>query len=53
VSLRPGEAANFFEGVEPRWHLVAFQPAEHFAAGMVYDGAPCSIQYLSVLSSVG
>jgi 4'-phosphopantetheinyl transferase len=48
VSLLPGQPAQFLGGVEPRWHLAAHHPAEGYVAAVVYDGAPCSIKYLSV-----
>ena len=48
VNLSPGEPAQFLSGVEPRWHLTAFDPAEGYVAAVVYDGAPCSINYFSV-----
>ena len=48
VSLLPGESAQFLGGVEPRWHLAAYHPAEDYVAAVVYDGAPSSIQYFRV-----
>jgi 4'-phosphopantetheinyl transferase len=48
VSLLPGQPAEFLGGVDPRWHLAAHQPAADYASAVVYDGAPCSIQYFSV-----
>jgi 4'-phosphopantetheinyl transferase len=48
VSLLPGEPAQFLDGVEPRWHLAAHHPAEGYVAAVVYNGAPCSLKYLSV-----
>jgi 4'-phosphopantetheinyl transferase len=48
VSLLPEQRARFLEGVDPRWHLAAYHPAEGYVAAVVYDGAPCSIQYLSI-----
>lgn len=48
VSLLPGQTAQFLGGVDPRWHLAAHQPAEGYVAAVVYDGAPCSLKYLSV-----
>ena len=48
VSLLPGKTAQFLEGVEPRWHLAAYHPAEGYVAAVAYDGAPCSIQYFSI-----
>lgn len=48
VSLAPGEPAQFLSGVDSRWHLAAFHPGEGYAAAVVYDGAPCSIEYFSV-----
>ncbi len=50
VSLAPGEPAQFFSGVEPHWHLAAYQPAEGYVAAVVYDAAPCSVKYFSVES---
>jgi 4'-phosphopantetheinyl transferase len=47
VSLLPDEPAQFHGGVETRWHLAAFHPAEGYVAAVVYDGAPCSIKYFS------
>ena len=48
VSLLPEKPAQFLGGVEPRWHMAAFHPAEGYVAAVVYDGAPCSIKYFSV-----
>ncbi|HSZ19764.1 MAG TPA: 4'-phosphopantetheinyl transferase superfamily protein [Candidatus Acidoferrum sp.] len=50
VSLLPEKPAQFLGGVDARWHMDAFQPAEGYAAAVVYDGAPCAIQYFSVES---
>jgi 4'-phosphopantetheinyl transferase len=50
VSLMPGKPAQFLGGVELRWHLAAHDPAEGYVAAVVYDGAPCSLKYLSVES---
>jgi len=47
VSLLPGKPTQFLDGVDPRWHLQAFRPAEGYAAAVTYDGAPCSIQFFS------
>lgn len=52
VSLLPDRPAEFLEGVERCWHLAAFDPAEGYVAAVVYDGAPCSIQYFSVESNL-
>jgi 4'-phosphopantetheinyl transferase len=48
VNLLPGKPAQFLGGVEPRWHMAAHRPVEDYVAAVVYDGAPCSIKYLSV-----
>jgi 4'-phosphopantetheinyl transferase len=48
VSLLPEKPAQFLGGVESRWHMAAYHPAEGYVAAAVYDGAPCSIKYLSV-----
>jgi 4'-phosphopantetheinyl transferase len=48
VSLLPGQPARFLGGVEPRWNLAAYHPAEGYLAAVVYDGAPCSLKYFSV-----
>jgi 4'-phosphopantetheinyl transferase len=48
VSLRPGQPAEFLEGVDARWHIAAFEPAEGYAAAVVYDGASSRIQQFSV-----
>jgi 4'-phosphopantetheinyl transferase len=50
VSVLPGKPAQFLEGVEQRWHLAAYHPAEGYVAAVAYDGAPCSIQYFSINS---
>ena len=47
VSLLPGQPAQFHGGVESRWHMAAYHPAEGYVAAVVYDGAPCSIKYFS------
>jgi 4'-phosphopantetheinyl transferase len=47
VSLLPEKPAEFLEGVEGRWHLAAYDPAEGYVAALAYDGAPCGIQYIS------
>jgi 4'-phosphopantetheinyl transferase len=48
VSLLPGQPVQFLGGVEPRWHLAAYHPAEGYVAAVVYDGASTSIKYFSV-----
>jgi len=48
VSLMPERPAQFLDGVESRWQLAAHDPAEGYVAAVVYDGAPCSLNYLSV-----
>jgi 4'-phosphopantetheinyl transferase len=48
VSLLPGQPAHFLGGVESRWHMAAYHPAEDYVAAVVYDGLPCSIRYFSV-----
>jgi 4'-phosphopantetheinyl transferase len=48
VSLVPEKSAQFLSGVEPRWHLAAYHPAEGYVAAVVYDGAPCSLKYFPV-----
>ena len=48
VSLLPGLPAQFLGGVEPCWHLTAYHPAEGYAAAMVFDGTPSSIEFFSV-----
>jgi hypothetical protein len=40
--------AQFLGGVEARWHIDAFHPAECYVAAVVYDGAPGSIKYFSI-----
>jgi 4'-phosphopantetheinyl transferase len=50
VSLLPDRPAEFLEGVESRWHLAAYDPVEGYVAALVYDGAPCGIQYISAES---
>jgi 4'-phosphopantetheinyl transferase len=52
VSLLPGKPAQFLGGVEPRWHLDAYHPAEGYVAAVVYDGAQCSPKYFSVDSDL-
>ena len=51
VSLLPEKPAQFLGGVEPRWYLAAYHPAEGYVAAVVYDGTPCSIKYLSMGTS--
>jgi len=48
VSLLPEKPAQFLGGVEPRWHMAAYHPADGYVAAVVYDGAPCSLKYFSV-----
>jgi 4'-phosphopantetheinyl transferase len=48
VSVLPAKPAQFLGGVEARWHMDSFHPAEGYVAAVVYDGAPGSIKYLSV-----
>jgi 4'-phosphopantetheinyl transferase len=48
VSLLPEKPAQFLGGVESGWNMAAYHPAEGYVAAVVYDGAPCSIKYLSV-----
>ena len=52
VSLLPGQPPQFLGGVDPRWQLAAYHPAEDYVAAVVYDGAPCSLKYLSVDSQL-
>ncbi len=52
VSLLPGQLAQFLSGVDPRWHLAAYNPVEGYAAAVVYDGAPRSITYFSTDSQL-
>ena len=47
VSLAPGQPAKFVSGVESKWQIAAYSPAEGYAAAVVYDGAPCAIRYFS------
>lgn len=44
VSLLPDQSAQFLGGVDSRWHMAAFSPAEAYVAAVVYDGAPCSVK---------
>jgi 4'-phosphopantetheinyl transferase len=48
VSLLPEKPVQFLGGVASQWHMAAYHPADGYAAAVVYDGAPCSIKYLSV-----
>ena len=48
VSVLPAMPPQFLGGVEARWHMDAFHPAEGYVAAVVYDGAPGSIKYFSV-----
>ncbi len=52
VSLLPEMPAQFLEGVEPRWHLAAYHPAEGYVAAVAFDGSPCSPKYLSADSQL-
>jgi 4'-phosphopantetheinyl transferase len=52
VSLLPGKPAEFLGGVEPRWHLDTYHPAEGYVAAVVYDGAQCSPKYFPVDSDL-
>jgi 4'-phosphopantetheinyl transferase len=45
VSVLPEEPLRFLGGVDSRWHLAAYQPAEGYVAAVVYDGEPCPIKY--------
>jgi 4'-phosphopantetheinyl transferase len=45
VSLISSQPAQFLGGVESRWNLVSFQAHDEYVAALVYDGAPCPIQY--------
>jgi 4'-phosphopantetheinyl transferase len=47
VNLLAEQAAEFLSGVEAKWHLAAYCPAESYVAAVVYDGAPCAIRYFS------
>jgi 4'-phosphopantetheinyl transferase len=44
VSILPGEPARFLGGVEPGWQLAAYDPGEGYAAALVYDGGPSSVE---------
>ena len=52
VNLLPDKPAEFLSGVEPRWHLAAYHPAQGYAAAVVYDGTPSILKYLSVDSDL-
>jgi 4'-phosphopantetheinyl transferase len=52
VSLLPESPAEFLSGVEPQWQLAAYHPVEGYVAALVYDGAPCSLKYLSADSQL-
>lgn len=45
VSLAPGEPAQFLSGVESKWQIDSYSPAECYAAAVVYDGVPCTLRY--------
>ncbi len=47
VSLLPGQPAQFLAGVDPNWHMAAFQPADGYAAALVQDGNSCTASYFS------
>jgi 4'-phosphopantetheinyl transferase len=47
VSLLPGKPVQFLAGVDPSWHVAAFQPAEGYAAALVHDGNSCAASYFS------
>lgn len=49
VSLRPGQPAEFLEGVDSRWHVATFEPTEGYAAAVVYDGAPDSVKFMGTV----
>jgi 4'-phosphopantetheinyl transferase len=48
VGTSPSEPAQFLAGVEPCWHLAAYDPAEGYVAALAYDGGPGSIRYFGV-----
>jgi 4'-phosphopantetheinyl transferase len=48
VGLIPGQPAQFLGGVERRWNLASFEPADGCVAALVYDGPPCPIQYFPI-----
>lgn len=52
VTLLPSQPVQFLSGVEPRWHLAAYHPADDYVAAVAYDGAPCSIKYIPVDSEL-
>jgi 4'-phosphopantetheinyl transferase len=47
VALRPGAPAQFFQGVESRWNLLAFSPEPNYVAALVFDGSPCEVRFFS------
>jgi 4'-phosphopantetheinyl transferase len=47
VNLLPVQPVEFVSGVEAKWHLAAYRPAESYVAAVVYDGADCAIRYFS------
>jgi 4'-phosphopantetheinyl transferase len=49
VSLGPGQCAEFLGGVDSRWHIAAFEPAEGYAAAVVYDGDASAVKFLDTL----
>lgn len=47
VSLLPDQPAHFAGGIDAKWRLAAFRPAEGYVAALAFDGAPCAIRYFS------
>lgn len=49
VSLLPDQPAQFLGGVDSRWHMAAFSPAEAHAAAVVYDSTPSAVKFIGSL----
>ena len=48
VSLLPGVPAQFLGGVDPCWHMAAFNPGDNYSGALAYDGTPSRVRYFDV-----
>jgi 4'-phosphopantetheinyl transferase len=49
VSLLPGQPAQFLGGVDSSWQLAALDPAEGYAATLVYNGTPWKVTAMGTI----
>jgi 4'-phosphopantetheinyl transferase len=50
VTLSPEAPPRFLRGVSENWHLAHLAPAQNYVGAVVYDGPPCPIQTVPLVS---